>query len=491
MFALLDYPKAVGDKDFKRTNILDMKRLSTLIIAFFALFTVGTASATTIFVDNYGAKADGVTVNTKIIQKAINDCNQAGGGHVVLSSGIYVSGTIVLKDNVFLEIRRGAVLRGTLNPYIYRNIDPFIDATGQSRGECLVGAVGAKNIGIIGNGTIDGMGENFKAPLTRARLKAANCSEEDIKRLSPVRPFLVRFVKSEDITLTNVSLRNSAAWVCHLFECKGVRVTNLIIDSHVNVNNDGIDVDSCSDVQITECDIDTGDDAICLKSTSPKPCEDVTVRGCRLRSDWGAIKFGTESMGDFRNITISNCDIYDTKGGGIKILSVDGANIDNVRISKINMDNVDMPIFIRLGERLRTYREAEPLAVGSINNVVISGVTATTRQRNASRVNPPSGVLITGTPNARIGKVTLQNIKITLPGGGMKIDRDRVIAEDATRYPEFSFFGVQPAYGLNARHVDSLQMRGVSFSLTGRDERHLSNMYDVNHVPLEYPAPIN
>ncbi len=467
-----------------------MRRLFTLVMLLMVV-AVEPIVATTIFVDSYGAKSDGVTVNTKAIQRAINDCNQAGGGHVVLSSGIYVSGTIVLKDNVYLEIRRGAVLRGSLNPYLYWSDDKFIDATGQSRGECLVGAFGAKGVGIIGNGTIDGMGEFFKAPQTRARLKAANCSDEDIKRLAIMRPFLVRFVDSEDVMLTGVNLRNSAAWTCHLYECRDVKISNVLINSHVNQNNDGIDIDSCTGVEILGCDIDTGDDAICIKSTSPKPCENIVVKGCRLRSDWGAIKFGTESMGDFRNISINDCEIYDTKGGGIKILSVDGANIDNVQIRKINMDNVDMPIFIRLGERLRTYRDAEQQSVGSINNLSIVGVTATTRSRAESRVNPPSGIFITGTPKSRIGKITLQNIKITLPGGGVKIDRDRVIAEDETRYPEFSFFGVQPAYGLNARHIDSLQMKSVSFILKGKDDRHLSNISDVNYVPNEYPALIN
>ncbi len=442
------------------------------------------------FVEKYGAVADGVTVNTRAIQKAIDECSLQGGGNVILSSGVYMSGTIQLKDDVTLEIRRSAVLRGTLNLYFYRNIDKFIDATGQSRGECLVGATGAKNVGIVGNGTIDGRGEYFMAPLSRARLKAANCSEEDIKTKSTIRPFLVRFVNSEGVLLRDINLCNAAAWTCHLFECADVKIADVTINSHMNKNNDGIDIDSCSDVLITGCNIDTGDDAICIKSTSPKSCERVVVKDCRLRSDWGAIKFGTESMGDYRDITISNCEIYDTKGGGIKVLSVDGANIYNVRISKITMTDVDMPIFIRLGERLRTYRGAEKRSVGSIDQLYIQSVMAITRAREGSRVNPPSGILITGTPNARIGFVHLQGINIMLPGGGTEADKGRVVAEDETRYPEFSHFGVQPAYGLNARHVDSLSIRGVSFKLTGRDGREVCHLEDVNCVPLEYPAPV-
>ncbi len=465
-----------------------MKRLLTT----FLLLTLSFAQsiAAEIYVEKFGAVADGETVNTKAIQSAIDECHDTGGGVVILKSGIYRSGTIVLKDNVTLHIMRGAILRGTLNPLDYFNIDTFVDATGQSRGECLVGAVDAKNIGIIGNGTIDGMGEYFKANLNRERMTQSGASADEVNNHATVRPFLLRFVRSEGVGLKSVNLRNPAAWTCHLFQCNNIKIDGISIVAHVNQNNDGIDLDSCTGAEIINCDIDTGDDAMCFKTTSPLPCQDVVVRNCRLKSDWGAIKFGTESMGDFRNITVENCEVYDTQGGGIKVLSMDGANIFDVRVNKVNMTNVDMPIFVRLGERLRTYRDAPQQPVGSIDNLYITNVTAVTRSREESRVDPPSGVFITGTPNARIGNVTLSNINITLPGGGTEDDSKIVVPEDETRYPEFSFFGVQPAYGLNARHVDSLTMKSVSIYLSGEDGRPVSSITDVNSVPYEFPTPI-
>ncbi|MFI3289942.1 MAG: glycosyl hydrolase family 28 protein [Rikenellaceae bacterium] len=465
-----------------------MKRLLTTLFALF-LFVTHALSAE-IYVESFGAVADGVTLNTKSIQAAIDDCTANGGGTVVLKSGVYMSGTIVLKDNVTLNIRRGAVLRGVINPLYYFNIDTFVDATGQSRGECLVGSVDAKNIGIVGNGTIDGEGAYFRANQNRARMREAGATEEQIEKYATVRPFLLRFVRSEGVTLKGVNLRNPAAWTCHLFQCKSIKIDGISIVAHVNQNNDGIDLDSCTGAEITNCDIDTGDDAMCFKTTSPLPCQDVVVRNCRLKSDWGAIKFGTESMGDFRNIKVENCEVYDTQGGGIKVLSVDGSNINNVRINKIDMVDVDMPIFVRLGERLRTYRDAPKQSVGSIDNLYISNIKAVTRGRDESRVNPPSGVLITGTPNARIGNITLTNIDITLPGGGTEADSKIVVPEDETRYPEFSHFGVQPAYGLNARHVDSLTIKNVYIRLSGKDQRRVSNISDVNSVPYEFPTPM-
>ncbi|MEM9986351.1 MAG: glycoside hydrolase family 28 protein, partial [Bacteroidota bacterium] len=196
------------------------------------------------------------------------------------------------------------------------------------------------------------------------------------------------------------------------------------------------------------------------------------VRRCRLKSDWGAIKFGTESMGDFRHIDIRDCQIHDTKGGGIKILSVDGAHIRHVVIDQIEMENTDMPIFIRLGERRLTYRDAERQEVGSINGVSISHLTASTRSLIDSRLQPPSGIFITGTPQHPIGKVSLSHIQVTLPGGGEEVLQVRELPENETKYPEFtSFGGALPAYGLFARHIRGLQLEEVRFELLGTDHR--------------------
>ena len=258
---------------------------------------------------------------------------------------------------------------------------------------------------------------------------------------------------------------------------------------YVDQNNDGIDLDSCDGAVIMNCDIDSGDDAMCFKTTSPVPCQNVVVKNCKLKSHWGAIKFGTESMGDFRNIKVENCHVYDTQGGGLKVLSMDGANIYNVRVSKITMDNVDMPIFVRLGERLRTYRKDDKQQpVGSIDRLYISGIKATTRSCENSRVNPPSGIVISGTPNARIGNVSLMGIDITLPGGGKEEHRDVVVAEQERDYPEFTKFGIQPAYGFNARHADSLVMKNVVIRLTGEDKRDMMRLEDINSVPLQFPV---
>ncbi|MDW7694913.1 glycosyl hydrolase family 28 protein [Flammeovirgaceae bacterium SG7u.111] len=435
-------------------------------------------------VREFGAVADSVTMNTKAIQQAIDACHQAGGGIVELKEGEYISGTILLKDNVTLSVSKDAKLIGSPNPMDYQSIDPFTDATGQLRGKCLVGSLNATNVGIIGGGVIDGQGEMFKKGKLLSTMKKLGVDKSEINAYASNRPFLVRFVKSTDIVVEDIELRQPAAWTCHFFQCSKIKVNKVKIYSHAHKNNDGIDLDSSSDGIVTNCDIDAGDDAICFKSTSPVPTQNIQVSNCKLKSDWGTIKFGTESMGDFKNITVKNCKIYDTKGGGIKILSVDGANISDITIDSIQMENVDMPIFIRLGERLRTYRGAPQQAVGSITNVRISNVVATARSLDESRVTPPSGVFITGTPNHKIGKVSLKNIQVNLPGGGTAEQSELEVPEDEKRYPEFSFFGVSPASGLYARHVQYLSVDALSVSLVAKDDRQGFIYSDVDNKNL-------
>lgn len=444
----------------------------TLLFIVLALTSCSSTEPTKTWdIRDFGAVNSKDKTNTHAIQSAIDACSLAGGGEVRIREGIYISGTILLKENVTLNIDQSAQLLGSTNPADYLSIDTFVDATGQERGKCLIGAIAANNIAIIGSGTIDGNGSSFRFENLTKTFDRLDTPPERRKSLLANRPFLLRFVRSQNIRIEGINLRQPAAWTCHFFQCDQIDVDRVTIYSHAHQNNDGIDLDSSSNVRIQNCDIDAGDDAICVKSTSPVPSKNILVRNCRLKSDWGTIKFGTESMGDFENITIEDCLIHDTKGGGIKILSVDGANIRKIRIRNIEMQDVDMPIFIRLGERRRTYRDAPQQAVGSIDDVEISGISATTRSLDESRVSPSSGILITGTPNHPIGRVLLEDISITLSGGGSPEHQKITVEEAETKYPEFSFFGVLPSHGLYARHIRELDTRDLHFNLTAPDAR--------------------
>lgn len=445
---------------------------------------------------DYGAIADGKTINTASIQNAIDACSEEGGGTVVIGDGTYVSGTILMKSNVTLHVAEGAVLLASTNPNDFVPIDPFIDATGQYRGQCFIGAVDVENIAIEGKGIIDGSGEKFTPAEMKKTLKELE-EELHVHDFSHLisennryvnknirygnRPFLVRLVRVKNSSFHDVTLRQPAAWTLHFFQCDNFLVDGIEIYSHANKNNDGIDIDSSTNGVIKNSHINSGDDAVCIKGTSSLPTQYLTVENCRLSSHWGAIKFGTESMGDFKDITIKNCTIYDNKGGGIKILSVDGANIENIRIDSIKMENVEMPLFMRLGERRLAYRGADVRPVGSIKNVSISNIQASTRSLEESRIVPPAGIFITGTPNHKIENVKLYNIHITLPGGGTAEDAKKEVPENETLYPEFTKFdGCVPAYGMYARHVKKLETENVSFKLLGEDLREELVFEDVN-----------
>ena len=428
---------------------------------------------------DFGAVADSLKINTQAIQRAIDSCHKNGGGQVLIRDGSFITGTLLLKDKVTLHIQEGAKLLGSTNPQDYRSIDTFVDATGQERGNCLIGALEAQEIGITGKGIIDGNGTAFTYEAIKAKKKELGLDSTAV-HFGKNRPFLLRFVKSSAIQLKDITLRQPAAWTCHFFQSHGIEIDRVSIYSHANHNNDGIDLDSSYDVTIKNCTIDSGDDAICFKTTSPLPTHHIEVSDCSLKSEWGAIKFGTESMGDFYDISIKNCKVKDTRGGGIKILSVDGANIHDINIDNIQMKQVDMPIFVRLGERLRTYRDAEKQEVGSINKVVIKNITATTRDLKNSRVVPPSGIFLTGTPNHKIKNITLKNISITLPGGATTSNLAGV-EEQVDQYPEFSFFGALPAYGLFGRHIENLDLQTTDFKTLTPDTRQSIVLEDVSH----------
>ncbi|QKJ33129.1 right-handed parallel beta-helix repeat-containing protein [Mucilaginibacter mali] len=417
-------------------------------------------------IEKFGAKGDGQTLNSVAIQEAIDHCNQTGGGKVIFPAGRFLSGTIALKNNVTLQLQKGAVLLGSTDINDYQNLDPFTEGLGQHVGWALVVGVDLKNIGIEGEGVIDGRGSALKAQqiLTDTRPEGERWGR---------RPFLLRLVRCEKISVSGVTLSYSAAWTSHYFQCKDVSIQKLKIISRGVAHNDGIDIDGCQNVDIKDCDIDSGDDAVCFKTTSSKmPCSHITVSGMRLKSSQGAIKMGTESMAAFEDIKISDCYIYNTGNGGIKLLSVDGARLHNVEIANITMVNVKTPILIRLGSRLSVFRKDQDTQqqTGVLENVTIKNVKA--QAADTAQLMPPSGILITGVPGHPVKNLTLENIEIQLAGGGTQANAQQVVPEAIDKYPEVKTFGpIIPAYGVWARHVEGLVLNNVRFKLKSNDLR--------------------
>ncbi|AOM75726.1 glycoside hydrolase family 28 protein [Pedobacter steynii] len=440
-----------------------MKKILISGLISIAFLTIGKAADTHIL--KYGAVPDGSTLNTLAIQKAIDECHQSGGGKVIFPAGRFLSGTIVLKDNVTLYLEKEAVLLGSTELKDYTNMDPFTEGLGIDVGWALLVAIDARNIGIEGAGIIDGQGAAIKAKhiLTDTRPEGQRWG---------LRPFLVRIVRCTGVKVTGVTLKYAGAWTSHYFQSKEIRIEGLKIESIGVAHNDGIGIDGCQNVRIKDCDIVSGDDALVFKTTSEKmACKDIVVSGLRLKSNQAGIKIGTESMAGFENIEISDCHIYDTRNGGIKLLTVDGAKVKNIRISDISMNNVRTPMLFRLGSRLSVFRKGESKQqTGIMDQVSIKNVKAVAA--DDAQLMPPSGILITGVPGHDITNLKLENIEITLAGGGTEKDTEVVVPEAVDQYPEVKTFGPKiPAYGLWARHVKGLKVINVKFILKAKDLR--------------------
>ena len=443
------------------------------------LIVIGNAYGLDTNIEKYGAVGDGKTLNSAAIQQAIDYCAKTGGGKVIFPAGRFVSGTISLKNKVTLRLEKGAVLLGSTDINDYQNLDPFTEGLGIHVGWALVVGVDLKNIGIEGEGIIDGRGSALKAQqiLTDNRPEGQRWGR---------RPFLLRLVRCEQVHVQGVTLNYSAAWTSHYYHCKQVTIEHIKIVSRGVAHNDGIDIDGCQNVHISDSDIDSGDDALCFKTTSSEmPCSGIRVTGLKLKSGQGAIKMGTESMAAFQDIKISNCYIYNTSNGGIKLLTVDGAHLNNVEISDITMVNVKTPVLIRLGSRLSVFRKEQDKQqpTGILENVIIRNIKA--KAADTAQLKPPTGILITGVPGHPIKNLRLENIEIDLAGGGTITDSKQEVPEAIDKYPEVKTFGpLIPAYGIWARHVEGLQLINVRFNLKSNEERPAIICEDAKQVNI-------
>jgi hypothetical protein len=420
----------------------------------------------------YGAKPGGEAAQTKAIQAALDACGEAGGGTVSIPPGVFITGTLVLPSQVTLHLENGARLKGSPRREDYPEVaGGFTDAVGQKRNRCLIYSAGTTGVAIAGEGTIDGNGGAFGY-------------EED------ERPFMIRFIDCTHVRVTGVTLRDSPGWVSHYLGCEDVLIHGVSIHSHTNGNNDGIDIDSCRRVRIAQCDLDTGDDAICLKSTRSTPCEHIVITGCIIRSVWGALKIGTESAGDFRHISISDIVIRETHGGGLKIISMDGSRLENVTVSNVFMDRVSGPIFIRLGARLRRYHpDHPPRPAGELRGVTLRNITGTVWEEGYPLYGKwprKAGIIITGIPGHCVEDLRLEGIRFRFPGGGTREDAARVdVPEQEAEYPEFPVFHPLPAWGFYVRHVRGLVMRDVALELDAAEARPAIFADDVEGFSLE------
>jgi len=408
-------------------------------------------------VRSFGAKGDSQTLDTAAINKAIAAAAAAGGGTVHFPAGGYLSFSIHLKSNVTLNLEPGATLiaaetpaggtGGGYDPAEPNQWDKYQDFGHSHFHNSLIWGEGLENVAIIGTGRIWGKG------LTRGP-GAPNPG-----------------VGNKSIALKNchnVLLRDFSILHGGHFGILATGVENLTIDNlKIDTNRDGMDVDSCRNVRISNCFVNSPwDDGICLKADhalgTNKQTEFVTITNCYVSGCWeegtlldgtyqkfapdarvphtGRIKFGTESDGGFRNITISNCVFEGCQG--LALETVDGALLEDVTVTNISMrDIASAPIFMRLGRRLRA---PEGTPVGTLRRVIISDVVC-------SNSVSPLGSIISGIPGHSIEDVRISNLQVLHQGGGTREDAAYQPPEYEDIYPEPDMFTAPPRPGRNGR----------------------------------------
>jgi polygalacturonase len=429
-------------------------------------------------VTEFGAVGDGSTLNTEALQKAIDAAARTKVGMLRFPAGQYLTGTLFLRSHLTLYLDRGATILGSdkLEDYPLITVDSIAPANPQAKRVLLFGD-GLEDVTITGLGTIDGQGDAKAFEITPPHWS------------TPIRPEIIVMVNCRKVTVKGITLRDSPAWVQHYLHCDDVLLQNLNVYSHVNYNNDMIDVDGCRNVRIDNCVGNTGDDAITLKSTAGRICENVTISNCRLSSHSNAIKCGTESTGGFRNITITNCVITPTGAedfhlgdrlgfAGLALEMVDGGILESITASNLVVEGTTAPIFMRLGHCGRKYSSEMPDPdVGVFRNVSVSNVIATGVK--------DTGCAIAGLPDHPLRNVVLSNINIEFAGGGTREDYQQKIPHRPDCYPEATMFGKLAAYGFFVRHVDGITLSNIQLGFEAPDHRPALLCADVRNLRVD------
>lgn len=387
------------------------------------------------WITDFGAIGDGTMLCGEPIQEAIDICHKNGGGYVDVPRGVYRSGSIELKSGVFLRLHAGARLCSCEEPGLY----PRMEASQKTSIEkkyitAFIRADGANNIGIVGDGNIDGGYRN------------------DAKSGFEFRPGLVYFRECRDVTIRDVSFIGANFWTVHLFHCDNVMVRGVTIDNNrERINTDGIDPDGCRNVVISDCNLRCGDDCICLKTTSGRVCEHIVVSNCICTTFCAAIKIGTESTADIRAVTMQNCIIHDSTVA-IALYMKDGATYEEMMFSGIRIESGG-PYPILIDSASRYYEEA---VYGMIRDIVFDNMII--RGAGRIRVDAPATHPV---QNLRINNISwkiteaLQEEIPARPRGSVTISVDPAELDYGQKRAQITLTGVRESSIRNCSFIDA------------------------------------
>ena len=447
--------------------------------------SIGTAPRSVYFdVRAYGAKGDGNSIDTPAVNAAIEAAASAGGGTVFFPAGVYACYSIHLKSNVALFLDQGATILAAPTPYDgiagggydaaepQGAWEPYQDYGHNHWHNSLIWGENIHDFGIFGPGLIYGKG------LSRGHNEKALPNTE----APGVGNKAIALKNCRNVILSDFSILQGG-W----FGVLATGVDNFTIDNlKIDTNRDGIDIDCCRNVRVSNCTVNSPwDDAICPKSSyalgSARATENVTISNCYvtggyelgsiLDGTWkpmklpnghpgtGRIKMGTESNGGFKNITISNCVFESCRGFALE--SVDGAIVEDITFTGITMRDVSAPFFLRLGARLRGPKPQT--VVGTMKRIILSNVVSS----NAAQL--PS--IIAGIPDHPVEDLKISDVYLHQTGGAGAEMAAIQPPEGAEKYPEPTMFGDLPATGIFARHVKNVELTNVEIATESVDPR--------------------
>ncbi|MBP2157944.1 MULTISPECIES: glycoside hydrolase family 28 protein [Asticcacaulis] len=409
---------------------------------------------------------------TKAIQAAIDAAAAQGGGTVRLAKGDYVSGTLDLRDHIRIEIAKGARLVASLDLRDWPERvakRPTVMDSNMGMNQSLIFGEGLTNIALSGEGEIDGRGHNFKG-------------DETIHG-TPGRPFLIRIIDCRQVHISQLSLKDSPCWMQNYLNCDDLLIERLRVENQANFNNDGIDIDGCRNVIVRHCYVSSGDDALCFKGAAQTPTENVLIENNVFYTSCNAIKYGTDSQSVFRNVLVRHCEIGGISeemrriktvdaDSGFSWEMVDGGRVENLLAHDINIVRAKSPFFLRLENRGRVRPEQPKPAIGRLRRIVFDRITG---NDNGAR-----GSYFLSVPEQPIEDIALRDVSLGQRASSHWLTEDQIpdlrgaypdahmidkhfggVGKDATGEP---IGGDAPAYGLWARHVNSLTL--VNYKVT-------------------------
>ena len=484
-----------------------MKKVFILIICIqIVSFVVGCHSGNSVYnIKDYGAKGDGKTINTSAINNTIRQCSGNGGGMVLIPSGTFVSGTILLLSNVNLHLDPGAILSGSKDTADYLLLKKVYFNEGYSR-YGLIYSGDAHNVSITGNGEINGNGTYFMNGIDKPQLgrdydrKFTRQGEDFMKQGSVIedgpvsynfRPGLMIIIeRCENIHIEDVVLRDSPEWTVKIGDCDDVNVHGIsILNNPLIPNNDGIHCTNSRNVRISDCNVIAGDDAIIVTGFSDQPsptdpawkvpssgnktgyAENITVDNCVLSSRSACIRVGYGHH-PIRNVIFSNLVMYDSNRG-IGIFARDNSSIENVLFTNIIINNrLHSGHWWGKGEpvHISSIKDSPNGVVGKINNIRFYNIMA----------NSETGILIYGTKESQIDNIHFDKIQLTIHSGkyttsyGGNFDLRPVFAN------EYAVFK-HDIPGLYAQYVNKLSISGMELNWDGRQAEFFTNGIEIRN----------